>query len=174
IIARLKEHQQVPSDILERHIAFEQAISNAPLVLCNQVTLLKNGAATYNAMLATIRSAHDSINICMYIFSAGTVGKTFADALIERQRHGVQVNLMYDGLGSLSTPASLFDRMHKSGIAILEYRPLNPIEAKLPWSFGHRNHRKMLVVDGRVAFTGGVNISENYASGLRPSVARAP
>jgi cardiolipin synthase A/B len=172
IVARLEEHQQVPSDILQRQIAFEQAISNVPLVLGNKVTLLKNGAATYNAMLATIHSAHDSINVCMFIFSAGTVGRTFADALIERQRHGVQVNLMYDGLGSLSTPASFFDRMRQSGISILEYRPLNPIEVKLPWSFSHRNHRKMLIVDGRVAFTGGINISEDYASGLRPSETR--
>jgi len=90
----------------------------------------------------------------------------FADALIERQLHGVQVNLMFDSIGSLATPASYFDRLRQNGIAVLQYRPVNPFETTLQWSFSHRNHRKMLIVDGRIAFTGGINISEVYASGL--------
>jgi cardiolipin synthase A/B len=166
IIDRLEEHQQVPSDLLERHLAFEQAISNVPLVLGNKVTLLENGATTYKAMLAAIRNAHDSIDIAMYIFSDGPIGQMFANALIERQRHGVQVNLMYDSLGSLTTSRSFFDRLRQNGIAVLQYRPVNPFESTLQWTFSHRNHRKMLIVDGRVAFTGGINISEVYASGL--------
>jgi cardiolipin synthase A/B len=174
IIARLKKHQQVPSDILQRQIVFEQALSDVPLTLGNKVILLENGKQTYDAMLAAIRSARSSINIQMFIFSAGQVGQTFADALIDRQRHGVQVNLMYDSLGSLSTPASFFDRMRRSGIAVVQYRPLDPFEAKLGWTLSHRNHRKMVIVDGKIAFTGGVNISEDYASGLTPSKHREP
>jgi cardiolipin synthase A/B len=166
IVARLEEHQKTPTDILQRHLAFEQALSNVPLVVGNKVTLLENGAATYRAMLAAIHNAHDSINIAMYTFSDGPVGQMFADALIERQRHGVQVNLMFDSLGSLATPASYFDRLRQNGIAVLQYRPVNPFETTLQWSFSHRNHRKMLIVDGRIAFTGGINISEVYASGL--------
>ena len=169
IITRLERHQEVPSDILQRQIVFEQALSDVPLTLGNKVILLKNGAQTYNAMLAAIRSARSSINIEMFIFSDGRVGDTFADALIDRERHGVQVNLMYDSLGSLSTPSSFFDRLRRNGIAVLEYRPLDPFEAKLGWTPSHRNHRKMIIVDGRIAFTGGVNISEVYASGLEPS-----
>ena len=164
IVSRLEQHQETPTNILQRHLVFEQAISDVPLVLGNKITLLENGAATYRAMLAAIHGATNNINIQMYTFSSGPIGETFADALIERQRHGVQVNVMYDSIGSLGTPASFFDRMRESGIAILQYRPLNPFETKLKWSFGHRNHRKMLVVDGRVAFTGGINISEVYAS----------
>lgn len=107
VMARLQENQQTPSNVLDRHIAFEQAISgNVPLVLGNKVTLLENAQATYDAMLTAIRGAQNSINLQMYIFSDGTVGKMFADALIERQRHGVQVNIMYDGLGSLSTSSA--------------------------------------------------------------------
>ena len=94
IIARLEEHQEVPSDILKRQIAFEQALSDVPLMLGNKVILLENGAQTYNAMLAAIRSAQSSINIQMFIFSDGQVGRTFAEALIDRQRHGVQGNLI--------------------------------------------------------------------------------
>lgn len=165
IIARLEEHQTSPSDILKRDLAFEQALSDVPLALDNKVTLLENGTATYQAMLAAIRGATDSINIEMYIFSDGPVGQMFADALIERQHHGVQVNLMYDSVGSLSTPASFFDRLRQNGVAVLQYRPVNPFEATLPWSIRHRDHRKMLVIDGRVAFTGGINISEVYGPG---------
>ena len=93
VVARLKEHQQTPSDILDRHLNFEQAMSDVPFVVGNKVTLLENGAATYRAMLAAIRGATDSINMQTFTFTDGPVGQMFADALIERQRHGVQVNL---------------------------------------------------------------------------------
>ncbi|MGH8011712.1 MAG: cardiolipin synthase [Candidatus Binataceae bacterium] len=174
IIARLEKHQRTPSDILQRHLMFAQALSDVPLVLGNGVTLLKNGTATYDAMLTAIRSARSSINLETFIFSAGPVGQEFANALIERQRHGVKVNVMYDSLGSFSTPASFFDHMRQNGISVVQYRPVNPFEATLNWSLGHRNHRKMLIIDGRIAFTGGINISEVYASGVRGVVSKTP
>jgi len=169
IIVRLEQHQKTPTDILQRHLAFEQALSGVPLVVGNKVTLLENGTATYQAMLEAIHGARDNINLQMFIISDGPIGQMFADALIERQRHGVQVNLMYDSFGSLFTPASFFDRLRSNGIAVVQYRPLNPFEARLPWTLEHRNHRKMLVVDGHIAFTGGINISEVYASGVHAS-----
>jgi cardiolipin synthase len=174
IIARLKEHQKVPSDILQRHLAFEQAISNVPLVVGNKVTLLKNAPATYGAMLEAIHGARDNINIVMFTFSDGPIGQMFANALIERQHHGVHVALEYDSLGSLQTPASFFEWLQQNGIAVLEYRPIDPLEAKLHWSLSHRNHRKMVIVDGRIAFTGGVNISEVYGSGLGSRAQKTP
>lgn len=166
VILRMQEHQKMPTDILQRHLAFEQALTNVPLAVGNRVTLLKNATETYKAMLAAIGSATDTINIAMYTFSNGPIGQMFADALIERQRHGVHVSLMYDGLGSLGTPASFFDTLQQAGIAVLPYRPVNLFSVNLPESLSHRNHRKMLIVDGRIAFTGGINISEVYASGF--------
>jgi len=174
IVARLEQHQKTPTDILDRHLAFEQALSDIPLVIGNKVTLLENGTATYQAMLEAIRSANDNINLEMYIFSDGPIGQMFADALIERSHHGVQVNVAYDSLGSVSTSASFLDRLQQNGIEVLEYRPLNPFAATFSWTFGHRNHRKMLVVDGRVAFTGGINISEVYSSGLGSKGSKGP
>jgi cardiolipin synthase A/B len=174
IVSRLKENQQTPSNILDRHIVFEQAISDTPLVTGNHVTLLKNGAATYAAMLAAIHGATDNINIEMYTFSDGPIGQMFADALIERQRHGVQVNVSYDSLGSITTAAAFFYRMRENGIAVLQYRPVHPFSVRLPWTLGHRDHRKLLVVDGRIAFTGGINISEVYASGMFSSKSTVP
>ncbi|HJU29193.1 MAG TPA: phospholipase D-like domain-containing protein, partial [Candidatus Binataceae bacterium] len=168
IISDLEARQHEKSNILQRHLAFEQALSDVPLVLGNKVTLLKNGPATYAAMFSAIESATSSINLEMYIFSAGPIGERFADALIDRQRHGVQVNIMYDSFGSLQTPASFFDRMRAAGVRVVQFNPLNPFETRLRWSVGHRNHRKLLVVDGRVAFTGGINISNVYANGMIP------
>jgi cardiolipin synthase len=78
LITRLNQHQEMPSDIHQRYLAFEQALTNVPLVLGNKVTLLENGTATYNAMLAAIRGAHDTI-LQMFIFSDGPVGQIFAD-----------------------------------------------------------------------------------------------
>ncbi|HEX4209981.1 MAG TPA: hypothetical protein VHY56_06280, partial [Candidatus Binataceae bacterium] len=126
IIDSRKAHQQVPSRILDRDIAFEQAITNVPLTTDNQVILLENGSATYAAMLAAIRGATDSINMEMYIFSDGPIGQMFADALIERQRHGVQVNLSYDSLGSFGISPAFLDRLRQSGVALMEYRPIDP------------------------------------------------
>lgn len=171
IIARIKSHQDAPTDILQRHLGFEQAISDVPLVVGNKVTLLKNAGETYPAMLAAIHGAQHNINLEMYIMSEGQIGDMIANALIERAHHGVRVNVMYDGLGSFTTPASFFDRLRSNGIAVIDFNPLSPFEAK-HWSFrrlAHRNHRKLLIVDGRTAFTGGINISEVYASGLYSS-----
>jgi cardiolipin synthase A/B len=167
IVGRIQSHQETPTDILERHIGFEQAISDVPLVVGNKVTLLKNASATYPAMLTAIHGAHDNINLEMYIIDDGQIGKMIADALIERAHHGVKVNLIYDSLGSLHTPSSFFDSLRSNGIAIVAFNPLSPFEAK-HWSFQkltHRDHRKLLIVDGSAAFTGGINISEVYASG---------
>jgi len=161
-------HQKTPTDLLERYLAFEQALSDVPLVVGNKETLLKNATATYGAMLAAIRAAKDTINIEMYIFSDGPIGQMFADALLERRSHGVQVNLAFDSLGSLES-TSFLDNLRQSGIAVLQYRPVDPFSARFPWTLNHRNHRKMLVVDGHVAFTGRINISEVYASGLGSS-----
>jgi cardiolipin synthase A/B len=169
VIAHLQEHQETPTDILQRHLAFEQALTSVPLTVGNKVTLLKDGPATYRAMLAAIRSARETINVEMYTFSDGPIGQMFANALSERQEHGIQVSLMYDGLGSLGTPATFFEALQQKGIAIAQYRPVSLFSAKLPETLMHRTHRKMLIVDGRTAFTGGINISEVYASGLGSS-----
>jgi len=112
----------------------------------------------------------------MFIISDGQIGHMIADALIERARHGVKVNLMYDSLGSLHTPAGFFENLRSNGIAVVDFNPLSPFESK-HWSLQkltHRTHRKLLIIDGRTAFTGGINISEVYASGLRGSEQNTP
>jgi cardiolipin synthase len=150
------------TDILSKHIAVEQAISGAPLVAGNKVTLLDDGPATIRAMTAAIKSARDHINLETYIFEADEIGRSLADLLIAKQAAGVRVNLIYDSVGALDTPREFFERMRSAGINVLEFNPVNPLNAKGNWDINQRDHRKLLVVDGRIAFTGGVNISKVY------------
>lgn len=154
-------------DILQKHLAVEQAINaDSPLVLGNKLVLLQDGPATYQAMFAAMRSAKDHINLETYIFEDGDIGKQFADMLLERQAAGIQVNLIYDSVGSLNTPREFFERLSDGGVQVLEFNPVNPLARnKKGWRLNNRDHRKLLVVDGRIAFIGGINISESYSSG---------
>ncbi|HRL76086.1 MAG TPA: phospholipase D-like domain-containing protein [Candidatus Accumulibacter phosphatis] len=164
ILAELKR-KSGDIDILEKQIALEQAIVGSPLILGNKVTLLQDGAATYAAMFAAIRKARDHINLESYIFEDDEIGRQFADLLLEQQGRGVQVNVIYDSVGALSTPKAFFERLEEAGIAVLEFNPINPLSAKTEWLLNNRDHRKLLVVDGRTAFIGGINISSVYSSG---------
>lgn len=154
-------------DILQKHLAQEQAINaDSPLVLGNKLVLLQDGPTTYRAMFAALRQARDHINLETYIFEDDDTGRQFADLLLERQAAGVQVNLIYDSVGCLNTPAEFFEHLKAAGIQVLEFNPVNPLAGnKKEWLLNNRDHRKLLVVDGRIAFIGGINISESYSSG---------
>jgi len=154
------------SDVLEKHLAYEQAVNaGSPLVLGNKLTVLQNGPATYQAMFTAIRGAKDHINLETFIFDDDEAGQKFSELLLERQAAGVQVNVIYDSVGSLTTPAAFFERLRAGGVNVLEFNPVNPLAGnKDEWLLNNRDHRRQLVVDGRIAFTGGVNISDTYSS----------
>jgi cardiolipin synthase A/B len=160
------------TDVLDRHLALEQAISDSPLLTGNKVQLLQDGPATYAAMFAAIGAARDHINMETYILEDDEVGKKFADALIARQRQGVQVNLIYDSVGAINTPGEFFQPLVDAGIKVVEFNPVNPLTAKAGWDVNQRDHRKLLIVDGKLALLGGINISSVYSSGS--SVGRKP
>jgi cardiolipin synthase len=151
-------------DILDRQIAIEQAIVGKPLVLGNRVKLLQDGPATYEAMFAAIRQAKQTINVEFYIIQDDEIGRQFAELLLERRAAGVQINVIYDSLGAFKTPKEYFERLKQAGINVVEFNPVNPLAAKKRWSLNHRDHRKLLVVDGRTAFLGGINIDDVYAT----------
>jgi cardiolipin synthase len=164
-----------PTDILKKHLAAEEAISGAPLVAGNKVILLDDGPATMRAMTNAIRGARDHINLQTYIFEDDEVGRALADLLIQKRVAGVQVALIYDSVGAIGTPPEFFDRMRAAGISALEYNPVNPLKAQRNWDINQRDHRKLLIVDGRVGFTGGVNISRVYGkSSILASKRRQP
>ncbi|MDE2626214.1 MAG: cardiolipin synthase [Burkholderiales bacterium] len=164
ILARLGSRGQ-PTDIFERHLAVEQAIVGSPLTTGNRVLLLQDGPATYRAMLAAIDGARDHINMETYILEDDEVGERFAQALIAKQQQGVQVNLIRDSVGTIGTPAAFFKQLTDAGIAVLEFHPVNPLTARGNWDLNQRDHRKLLIVDGRTAFLGGINISSVYSGG---------
>lgn len=164
IVAELKRGSG-DIDILDKHIALEQAINDSPLTLGNKVTLLQDGPATYAAMFDAIRQAQDHIQMESYIIEDDAVGHEFAQLLMAQQRRGVQVNLIYDSVGGFNTPKRFFEQLTQAGIAVLEFNPINPLAARGEWLINNRDHRKLLIVDGRVAFIGGINISSVYSSG---------
>ena len=174
ILDRLKRKSGA-DDILDKHIRLVQSKVNSPLVVGNSVSLLQDDAAAYRAMLAAIRGARNNINMETYIFDHDSAGEKFAQLLREKQDQGVQVNLIYDSIGSLNTPRTFFDDLKKHGIRVVEFNPVNPLFLRKSWRLNNRDHRKLLVVDGRTVFTGSVNISDTYSSGAlsRPKSAHS-
>ncbi|WP_211441515.1 cardiolipin synthase [Collimonas humicola] len=149
---------------LDALAAMEEAVTGSPLVKGNKVSLLFDGPQTMTAMIAAIGQARSTINFETYIFDQDQLGQRFADILIEKQRAGVQVNIIYDSVGSIGAPAEFFERMRAAGIRLVEFNPVNPLKRFGRWQLNHRDHRKILVVDGKIGFTGGVNISAAYAN----------
>jgi cardiolipin synthase len=153
-------------DVLEHHLAIEQALADGPLSIGNKVQLLEDGAQTYTAMLAAIRGAKHHVHMETYIFEADDVGRQFAAALAERARAGVDVRLIYDAAGSFKTPKTFFEDLAATGVKVVEFNPLSPgtvLTSGLD-ALNHRDHRKLTVVDSRLAFLGGINISSVYGS----------
>lgn len=155
-------------DLLARHIAIEEEVAGTPLVLGNQATLLRDGPEFYAAMFEAIAKARDHVHVEFYIIEDDEVGQRFSEALLRKAKQGVAVNLVYDSVGSIDTPASFFQRLREGGVKVLEFNPVNPLNARRGWRINNRDHRKVVVVDGRVAFTGGINISNVYSRGSNP------
>ena len=164
IVDRLKS-QGDQTSIFDRHLALEQAIAGSPLMVGNKVVLLQDGPVTFQHMFTAIRNAKDHINMETYIIEDDEVGNRFADLLIDKQVHGVQVSLIYDSVGAINASETFFKRLTDSGIKVLEFNPVNPLTAKKGWEVNQRDHRKLLIVDGQTAFLGGINISSVYSGG---------
>ncbi len=130
-----------------------------PITGGNRYEVLVNGDRIFPSMLEAIRSARKSIDFETYIYWSGDIGRTFADALVERARDGVAVNVLLDWVGSAKMDDSLMDELKAAGVTILKYHPPH-------WShlnrLNNRTHRKLLVVDGRIGFTGGVGIADKW------------
>ena len=156
------------TDMLERYTAVIESVSGTPLTKGNKVTLLVDGPATYAAMFKAVENARDHINLETFIMEdiVDDGGRNFSDLLLQKQAEGVQVNLIYDSVGSHTTPAAFFQRLRDGGVQVVEFNPVNPLKTRGKWRLAKSDHRKILIVDGKVAFTGGINISQVYSSSL--------
>jgi cardiolipin synthase len=151
--------------ILRRHLAIEEAVAETPLVAGNSIRLLADGEETFPAMFAAIKQAKQHINLEYYIFEdVESGGEHLGDLLMSKRQEGVAVNIIYDSYGSDSTAADFFARLKAADINIVEFNPVNPLDARSGYSLNDRDHRKMLVVDGAKAIVGGINLSTTYQS----------
>src|SRR6185295_3810829 len=128
----------------------------------NRIDLLRDGASAYPRMLEAIAEARQFILLETYMFSDDFVGQQFARALASKALEGVDVRLLVDSLGSRATPREFFGWMRSQGIRVQAFHPIRPFLYGL--RYRSRNHRKVLIIDGRTAFVGGLNLSREYAS----------
>jgi cardiolipin synthase A/B len=131
-----------------------------PLVDGNRITSLSNGDEIFPAMLAAIRSARATITFETYIYWSGKVGKEFGAALIERANAGVRVHVLLDWVGSNNLDATVIAELQQAGVDVERYRPLRWYSLS---RMNSRTHRKLLVIDGRLGFIGGVGIADQWA-----------
>jgi cardiolipin synthase len=134
-----------------------------PMIGGNRVELLHDGACL-KAMLAAIKAAQHEILLEMYWFDSDATGQAFADALSDKARAGLRVCVTYDAVGSFEADRAMFERMRKAGVEVYEYNPVRLFRGRFSFAGqNRRNHRKLLVIDGRFGFTGGVNIADAWA-----------
>ncbi|HZX31842.1 MAG TPA: phospholipase D-like domain-containing protein [Rhodocyclaceae bacterium] len=156
--------QEGKTDLLAEHLAQVEQAVRSPLALGNEARLLVDGPQTHTAMFAAIARARRSINLKTYILESDEAGRRLADILEAKRAEGVTVNVLYDSVGSIGTPPAYFKELTDAGIAVCEFNPVNPLKAEGRGALNNRDHRKILVVDGETAFTGGINISAVYRS----------
>jgi cardiolipin synthase len=136
----------------------EMSVMMGPSVVPgNRITALNNGTEIFPAMLEAIRGAKVSVTFETYIYWSGEIGEKFTDALSERARAGIPVHVTIDWVGSVKMDQVLLDRMEDAGVHVKRYRPLKWYNLG---RMNNRTHRKLLVVDGRIGFTGGVGIAD--------------
>jgi cardiolipin synthase A/B len=136
-----------------------EALTVAPLRQGNRVTVLRNGREIFPAMLEAIHSAERTVDFATYVYWTGSIAPKFAAALAERAEAGVEVNVLLDAVGAARMDRSLVDRLERAGVTVAWFRPPNRYTLH---KLNNRTHRKILVVDGTVGFTGGVGIAEEW------------
>jgi len=157
-VAYLLPHQFTVED--GTFLPSAHALADPATIPGNRVQVLANGDEIFPAMLSAIAAAKRTINFESYIFWSGAVATRFREALVERAHHGVEVRLIVDAVGSKSKLKNVdIEALRQGGIVVELYHPLRP------WMlnhFNHRTHRRILVVDGRVGFTGGAGIADEW------------
>lgn len=157
VLERKLEHRYAITDPEFRR---EMSVLLGPTIVHgNQVTALHNGNEIFPAILLAIRSTQTSITFETFIYWSGEIGEAFSQAFSERARAGVPVNIIIDWVGSTRIDQSLLDSMQAAGVQLHRYRPLHWYNVG---RMNNRTHRKLLVVDGRIGFTGGVGIADQW------------
>jgi cardiolipin synthase len=165
--ARVPTHHSLPSlQVTEPSFRSTiEAYAQAPVVGGNRVELLLNGDEIFPAQLAAIRAARRTITYAQYVYENGSIGREMAEAFAERCRAGIHAHILLDGFGTLGMPHEYAEIMKTAGCEVATFRPVHPLIAFSFFGVGkgnHRNHRRILVVDGRLGFTGGAGVSPTW------------
>jgi cardiolipin synthase len=163
----LKPKEQPPLNAIEHNFAIESqeflasisGAAGAPLLPGNSIEILVNGDQFYPRMLSEIPRAQNSITIEAFIYWQGEIGRRFADALAERARSGVAVKILLDAVGSSTIGDEILETLETSGCEVRWYRPIHWYTIN---RYNNRTHRKSLIIDGRVGFTGGAGIADHW------------
>ncbi|HEY2493137.1 MAG TPA: cardiolipin synthase [Paenibacillus sp.] len=142
-------------------------LSESPITGCNNSGVLTDGKAAYKAMLEAMETAVDHIHVEFYIFRQDVIGTKFQDVMIRKAREGVKVRVVCDGVGSYRLKGPFLQRFKDAGVGFHFFLP--PFIAMLDRRINYRNHRKILIVDGKKGFLGGLNVGDDYL-GLYPKV----
>lgn len=147
------------------HLGVLAAQGDAHLLRGNTAKLLVDGPQTFAAMRSAIASATTRVLLESYIFEDDGLAAEIGELLATKAGQGVGVAILYDALGSFGSDKGFFENLRARGVSVCAFNPVNPVRRPGYWGINHRDHRKILVVDERVGFTGGINVSKVYASG---------
>ena len=158
---RVTTHVAVPELQLGEPSYFptQEAYGGAPIVGGNAVDILLNGEQIFPTLVDSLRAARRTITYAQYVYEDGPVSRDVAETLAERCRAGVGVSMLLDSFGSLNMPGEYVDMMRASGCHVTWFRPLSPFAIR---RYNNRNHRRVVVIDGRVGFTGGSGVSRKW------------
>jgi len=156
---------QLSSDVLQKKNIIRLLLNNSDSLLTtgNQLKILNNGTETFEAIFAAINSARHHIHLEYYIIDDDKIGNQLKDLLIKKSREGVEVRVIVDDVGSWDLKEKFFKNLRKSGIEIYPFMEVR--FPRLTSRVNFRNHRKILIVDGKIGFTGGINVADRYIEG---------
>jgi len=150
-----------------------EALTDAPIVGCNKLEILQNGDGTFPVMLRDIQNAKSTITFAQYLVKGGVLATEFAHSFAERCQAGIKVYVLFDSQGSSDAPDEIAATMRKPGCQLEYFRRIQAPQVVLPWKllqYNYRNHRRILVVDGQIGFTGGYALTDDWlGDGVTPN-----
>ncbi|MFT9846603.1 cardiolipin synthase [Aneurinibacillus sp. REN35] len=158
--ARCREKGQAITDTKQCFISLVEAMAYTPINFHSRTEVLKNGQETYTSLLTELKQAQRYIHMEYYIFRSDRIGKNMISLLIEKARSGVEVRFIYDAIGSFTLESRDIAAMEEAGVQVHGFSPI--ANGFFNQKFNFRNHRKIVVIDGRVGFTGGLNVGDEY------------
>lgn len=160
VVAFARADEPAPDPYIAERV---EAVTGFPATPGNRVDVLRNGVEIFPAMLDAIRSAERVIEFMTFVYWKGDIARRFADALAERARAGITVRVLLDAYGAHPMDRALIERMREASCRVEWLRPLST----RPWKIESRSHRKLLICDNTVAFTGGVGIAAEWEGDAR-------